>query len=429
MGIYEGQEKYIFVSYAHKDKDVVLPIVDAMIAGGFRVWYDQGIEAGTEWPAYIEDHLLACERVLVFISPYSVESINCRNEINLAATENKEMLVVYLEDTKLMHGLNLQLGAKQSLFRSRHTNDRSFVEELLKAKILECCREGYTPEGDVAQVKLPPMQKRVTESVPVTNDYVATVSARRSGPSAISRVGAIPSNNPENPWPGGTYMQSINTSSYSTVHFHCNLLHTATKAMTCTVGIRIFNEKDALVYESTTPLAFKPGDQRFSLRWVVKDASGLAQAPGVYTALIWIDDSKAYEFPIRLTSSTPSPEVDSSMTYDVVKKEIEEIEKKLAFPKIALLQLLNWGCFILTMSWMANENIVLGFAAMMTALVLSVNICKELKKVGLKSLLLRLVLVYLIGFYFGIYLVVMGGINLINKKALKDRLAALKSTL
>ena len=24
---------------------------------GFRIWYDEGIEAGTEWPEYIAEHL------------------------------------------------------------------------------------------------------------------------------------------------------------------------------------------------------------------------------------------------------------------------------------------------------------------------------------------------------------------------------------
>ena len=45
---YEGGEPYIFISYAHKDTDRVMPILKALAAKGFRIWYDAGIEAGTE---------------------------------------------------------------------------------------------------------------------------------------------------------------------------------------------------------------------------------------------------------------------------------------------------------------------------------------------------------------------------------------------
>ena len=82
--VYEGNEKYIFVSYAHKDSPIVLPIVETLSKESFRVWYDSGIEAGTEWPEYIEDHLARAEIVLIFMSPATVESRNCRNEINFA---------------------------------------------------------------------------------------------------------------------------------------------------------------------------------------------------------------------------------------------------------------------------------------------------------------------------------------------------------
>ena len=54
---YEGREPYIFISYAHKDMAKVLPIIEGLAEKGFRIWYDAGIEAGTEWPEYIAEHL------------------------------------------------------------------------------------------------------------------------------------------------------------------------------------------------------------------------------------------------------------------------------------------------------------------------------------------------------------------------------------
>lgn len=54
---YEGTQPYIFVSYAHKNDAAVLEIIGALQSRGFRVWYDEGIEAGSEWPESIASHL------------------------------------------------------------------------------------------------------------------------------------------------------------------------------------------------------------------------------------------------------------------------------------------------------------------------------------------------------------------------------------
>ena len=137
---YEGDKPYIFVSYAHKNSDAVLPIIAAMQEAGFRVWFDRGIEAGTEWPEYIEEHLIACDKVLVFMSEATVSSVNCRNEINLTLSLKKECLIVYLEETELRHGMRLQLSAVQSLYAYRSGTD-AFYRELFKAKLLQSCRE------------------------------------------------------------------------------------------------------------------------------------------------------------------------------------------------------------------------------------------------------------------------------------------------
>ena len=89
MTVYEGREPYIFISYAHKDSHRVLPIVEALAEKGYRIWYDAGIEAGTEWPEYIATHLLSCGAMLAFLSESFDSSHNCRREINYAIDKKK----------------------------------------------------------------------------------------------------------------------------------------------------------------------------------------------------------------------------------------------------------------------------------------------------------------------------------------------------
>ena len=135
---------YIFISYSHKDSKTVLPIIEFMKNEGFSVWFDKGIEAGTEWPAYIESHLKQSSVFLAFLSKSAVESRNCRKEINLADKLNKEMLVVYLEKTELVEGMDLQLSSTQSLYRYNQSEE-SFRNSLVKAKILAPCKSAKQP--------------------------------------------------------------------------------------------------------------------------------------------------------------------------------------------------------------------------------------------------------------------------------------------
>jgi len=148
---YDGNLPYIFVSYAHKDSDRVLPIISTMQNHGFRVWFDQGIEAGSEWPAFIVSRLKGCSKVLAFVSPSFVESRNCRNEMNYALNINKEILVIHLEPTELMYGLELQLISSQAMFKYRSSTDEIFFNQLFGAKIIEECRgsgERTSPASD-----------------------------------------------------------------------------------------------------------------------------------------------------------------------------------------------------------------------------------------------------------------------------------------
>ena len=57
---YNGNEDYIFISYSHRDMDTVLPILARMKQAGYRFWYDEGIDPGSEWPESIADHLSRC---------------------------------------------------------------------------------------------------------------------------------------------------------------------------------------------------------------------------------------------------------------------------------------------------------------------------------------------------------------------------------
>ena len=112
---YEGNEPHIFVSYSHRDSEQVFAIIGELSRLGFRLWYDEGIDPGTEWPEEIAAHLQKSAVFLLFVSPQSVESHNVRREINYAIDSHKRLLCVYLSPTELSPGMQMQLSLIQSI--------------------------------------------------------------------------------------------------------------------------------------------------------------------------------------------------------------------------------------------------------------------------------------------------------------------------
>ena len=88
---YEGKKPYLFVSYAHKDSAFVLPIIRKMFDRKYRVWYDEGIAPGSEWPKTIADHLNAADAFVIFVSENSLNSPNCENEVIRAKKSGKDI--------------------------------------------------------------------------------------------------------------------------------------------------------------------------------------------------------------------------------------------------------------------------------------------------------------------------------------------------
>ncbi|SVC10893.1 uncharacterized protein METZ01_LOCUS263747, partial [marine metagenome] len=121
---YQGDEPFVFISYAHKDAAVVYEEITRLHEAGVNVWYDEGIEASNEWPEEIANAVIDCAVFLVFVSPRATASVNCRNEINLALNENKPFLGIYLEATELPLGLQLRMGDLQAILRYKLPVDR-----------------------------------------------------------------------------------------------------------------------------------------------------------------------------------------------------------------------------------------------------------------------------------------------------------------
>jgi serine/threonine-protein kinase len=62
----------VFVSYKAEDRARLLPLVDALEAEGFTVWWDTHIGGGAHWREDIQEHLDAAKCVIVAWTKRSV---------------------------------------------------------------------------------------------------------------------------------------------------------------------------------------------------------------------------------------------------------------------------------------------------------------------------------------------------------------------
>ena len=96
-----------------------------------RILWLEGVEPGNEWPEEVGRALLGSNLFMVFMSAAAIDSRNVRNEINLASSENKNILVVFLQPADLSEGMKLQIGTVQYMNKYEMT-EKEFYEKLKK---------------------------------------------------------------------------------------------------------------------------------------------------------------------------------------------------------------------------------------------------------------------------------------------------------
>ena len=159
---YEGSEPYIFISYSHRDTDRVMPVIRVLQENGYRVWYDEGIDPGSEWPESIAQHLNGSTVCIFFISENSLQSNNCKREVNFALSKNKGFLSIALEPVEMTLGLELQIATYMSLIRYKYASENQFIHKLINVDILKPCRE----EKQEETVPEEPVQQEEPEKLP-----------------------------------------------------------------------------------------------------------------------------------------------------------------------------------------------------------------------------------------------------------------------
>ncbi len=144
---YKGENSYVFLSYSHMDIEAAMDIVRHLQSKGFRVWYDEGIDPGSEWDENIASHVEKCGYFIALLSRNYLNSSNCKDELNFARDKEKPRLLIYLEYIQLPPGMQMRLSRLQAIHRYKYKEQKIFYKKLYSAKGISVCRTSDHTEG------------------------------------------------------------------------------------------------------------------------------------------------------------------------------------------------------------------------------------------------------------------------------------------
>jgi DNA segregation ATPase FtsK/SpoIIIE, S-DNA-T family len=141
-----------FISYSRDDSEFVLRLAEDLKAAGASVWLDRmDIEPGHRWDKSIEIALEAADRILLILSPSSVNSDNVMDEVNFALEENKIITPVLYKDCKIPFRL------RRIYHIDVRTDYGQGFDALLKHLGVASPGDGETTAGEITpDYKLPP---------------------------------------------------------------------------------------------------------------------------------------------------------------------------------------------------------------------------------------------------------------------------------
>ena len=113
--VYEGNEPYLFISYFHKDQQVMLSVKHILEENHIRYWYDNGLHSGDDWNMVITKHLKGATVYLLLLSPTSAESEYVKNELNFAMNHRVPIHTILIKQFALPLDIEMMTGRIQMI--------------------------------------------------------------------------------------------------------------------------------------------------------------------------------------------------------------------------------------------------------------------------------------------------------------------------
>ncbi len=155
IALYKGEGNYLFISYSHAESQLIHAVAKELSSRNVNFWYDRNLLLGDIWSKEIAQHVQGSRSFLAFVSRQFAESVNCKAEINLAASSDVEspVTVVRMQGATLDDGIEMYIRAGGTILRyEQYKNVSSLVDAIVGSEgIMEC----IASEPDSSQVNAP----------------------------------------------------------------------------------------------------------------------------------------------------------------------------------------------------------------------------------------------------------------------------------
>ena len=142
-----GNQPYIFFSYAHDNTQKPLQILNILKEEGFRVWSDEGLQAGDKYNSIIDTRIRNCSVFMPILTKEYCESDYCCQELLYALeSEKKPIVPIYLEHPsslkdKMPPGLGLWVAGKSGIVFVDPEDVSLFRKRIHETIVLSSCNQ------------------------------------------------------------------------------------------------------------------------------------------------------------------------------------------------------------------------------------------------------------------------------------------------
>jgi WD40 repeat protein len=130
----QGANGKVFISYSRKDKTFVQKLNDALDNAGVNAWVDwEGIELASDWMSRITAAIQGGDAFLFVISPDSLASKVCAEELELGLKLNKKLIPILYRDPEKGSTMHEKLAATNWVYLRPQDNFDETLPKLIEA--------------------------------------------------------------------------------------------------------------------------------------------------------------------------------------------------------------------------------------------------------------------------------------------------------
>ena len=130
----QGSQGSVFISYSRKDKLFVQKLNDALDNAGVQAWVDwEGIELASDWMQRITNAIQTHDAFIFVMSPDSLKSKVCADELELGIKLNKKLIPVLFREPQKDQSMHEKLAATNWVYMREGDNFDETVPKLVEA--------------------------------------------------------------------------------------------------------------------------------------------------------------------------------------------------------------------------------------------------------------------------------------------------------